>query len=147
MAGTRTFHSKVGWVYWGVIAIFAAFLFFGFWDRSWVAILVCVAFEVWLIDEMVHTRYVITEERFSCHRIGTILQARGDRDIADCGSEEVEIAHFFSRAFNRPPENRVSEEVVQIQRVGISEKQGRVCQMPAETEWRDSDRCFDLKFI
>lgn len=64
MAGTRTFHSKVGWVYWGVIAIFAAFLFFGFWDRSWVAILVCVAFEVWLIDEMVHTRYVITEEGF-----------------------------------------------------------------------------------
>ena len=93
MAGTRTFHSKVGWVYWGVIAIFAAFLFFGFWDRSWVAILVCVAFEVWLIDEMVHTRYVITEEGF--------LVIESGRFFKPVAIEILQIAEVKKSKFHR----------------------------------------------
>lgn len=58
----RTFHTKVGWWYWGIIALFSCILFVCFWFHELLLTLLVAIIVIFLIEALIHTQYVITSE-------------------------------------------------------------------------------------
>ena len=56
----RTFHSKVDWWYWLLMAVTAFLLFDFFWFHYTIATLLVAAVMIFEIEMLIHTRYIVT---------------------------------------------------------------------------------------
>ena len=56
----RTFHSKVDWWYWLLMAVTAFLLFDFFWFHYIIATLLVAAVMIFEIEMLIHTRYIVT---------------------------------------------------------------------------------------
>lgn len=78
----RTFHSKVGWWYWGIIALFSIGLFWTFWVHLLPLTLVFAIVLILCIDVLIHTQYIITEEGRLCIEGGRFLKKKCSIEVS-----------------------------------------------------------------
>ena len=72
----RSFHSKVGWWYWGIIALLSIGLFWTFWVHLLLVALVFAVVLILVIDLLIHTQYIITEDGRLCIEGGRFLKSK-----------------------------------------------------------------------
>lgn len=71
----RTFHSKVGWWYWAVIALCSCFMFFTFWVHEILLTLFFALFVIFEIEMLIHTQYVVMEKTTLSVRTGRFMKS------------------------------------------------------------------------
>ena len=57
----RTFHSKVDWWYWLLMAVTAFLLFDFFWFHYTIATILVAIVMIFEIEMLIHTRYIVTD--------------------------------------------------------------------------------------
>lgn len=57
----RTFHSKVDWWYWLLMAVTAFLLFDFFWFHYTIATILVAVVMIFEIEMLIHTRYIVTD--------------------------------------------------------------------------------------
>ena len=83
----RTFHTKVGWWYWGIIALFSCFLFVCFWFHELLLTLLFAVIVIFLIEALIHTQYVVTADGKLVIEVGRFMEG-ASIDVAQIVSIE-----------------------------------------------------------
>lgn len=83
----RTFHTKVGWWYWGIIAIVSCFLFVCFWFHELLLALFFAVVVIFLIEGLIHTQYVVTADGKLVIEVGRFMKG-ASIDVAQIVSIE-----------------------------------------------------------
>lgn len=83
----RTFHTKVGWWYWGIIALFSCFLFVCFWFHELLLTLLFAVIVIFLIEALIHTQYVVTADGKLVIEVGRFMKG-ASIDVAQIVSIE-----------------------------------------------------------
>lgn len=60
----RIFHSKVGWTFYLVLGILAVNMFYFFWTKEIVPAVLIALLELFFIEMIIHTRYVVTTDGY-----------------------------------------------------------------------------------
>ncbi len=72
----RTFHSKVDWWYWLLMAVTAFLLFDFFWFHYYAATFVVAMLMIFEIEMLVHTHYIVSSDGEVCIKSGRFVPGR-----------------------------------------------------------------------
>lgn len=90
----RTFHTKVGWWYWGIIALFSCILFVCFWFHELLLTLLVAIIVIFLIEALIHTQYIVTPDGKLMVEVGRFMKGA-----------EIDVSQIVSIEKSKFPES------------------------------------------
>ncbi len=95
----RIFHPKVGWTFYLVLVVLAISMFHFFWTKEIIPAILIALLELFFIEMIIHTHYIITTDGFLKLNLGRFFPS-SSIPVADIVSLEQSHSWETSAAFS-----------------------------------------------